>query len=168
MANDRAGAGEHNREPMALRSAGWALVAAGVALGAVWASGRVEHPFAPVAALLLVGAGGMLLPRVHGVAERMRPLVGKQVTAEAWGAELPGHAGVTFRVDLVRAVGAGLHLYLAPLPEGKPLHLKVAQPREATIDERGAEIAGAKYVQWAGRKVEKFAGAKALVVKSSL
>ncbi len=152
---------------MALRAVGLALVAAGVALGAVWASGRVEHPFAPTAALLLLGAGGMLMPRSHGVAERMRPLVGKNVTAEAWGAELPGHAGVTFRVHAVRAVGAGLHLYLAPLPEGKPVHLKVAQPREATIDERGAEIAGAKYVQWAGRKVEKSAGEKALVLRIS-
>lgn len=150
---------------MALRAAGWALVAAGVALAAAWAGGRVEHPFAPVGALLLLGAGGMLIPPTHGVAERMRPLVGKSVTAEAWGAELPGHAGVTFRVHAVRAVGAGLHLYLEPLPEGKPIHLKVAQPRDATVNERGAEVGGAKYVQWAGRKVEKSAGQKALVLR---
>lgn len=72
---------------------------------------------------------------------------------------------MTFRIHAVRAVGAGLHLYLAPLPEGKPVHLKVAQPRDATIDERGAEIGGAKYFQWAGRKVEKAAGEKALVLR---
>ncbi len=150
---------------MAPRVAGLVMVVAGVALGAAWASGRVGHPFAPALALLLLGAGGMLLPRTHSFAARMRPLVGKSVRAQAWGAELPGHPGAAFRLDAVRALGAGLHLYLAPLPEGKAVHLKVAQPRDAAVDQRGVEIGGAKYIQWAERKVAKSEREKALVLR---
>ena len=61
----------------------------------------------------------------------------------------------TFIVQSVRALGPGLHFYLRPLPQGSPIHLKIAQPREATVDDAGVTIREAKYVQWAGRKVPK-------------
>jgi hypothetical protein len=42
--------------------------------------------------------------------------------------------------------------------------LKIAQPRETTIGETGVEVGGAKYVQWAGKKIKKAEGEKALVL----
>jgi xanthosine utilization system XapX-like protein len=151
---------------MGRRLAGLGLIVAGVAVGILWASGRTSHPFLPVVALLLFLAGASFFSKTSRFAERMRPLVGKSVRAQVWGAELPGHAGVVFRLHSVAAVGAGLHLYLRPLPDGSPIHLKVAQPRGALLDDCGVELAEAKYVQWAGRKLAQAEGAKALVLRT--
>lgn len=82
----------------------------------------------------------------------------------AWGAELPGVAGTRFNLDRVLAIGPGLHMYLRLLPHGSSVHMKIAQPRGATLDDRHIEIQGAKYVQWAGRKIPKMEGQPALVL----
>jgi hypothetical protein len=151
---------------MGRKLAGLGLIAAGAAAAVLWASGRTTHPFVPVVALLFFLAGASFFSKTSRFAERMRPLVGKSVRAQAWGAELPGHPGAAFRLHAVRALGAGLHLYLRPLPDGRPTHLKVAQPRGALLVDGGVEIAAAKYVQWAGRKVAQAEGAKALVLRA--
>ena len=152
---------------MGRRLIGLALVAGGVAVGYGWMSHRVTNPFTLASAILLVGAGALLLPSTHRLADRVRPLVGQSVRARAWGAALPGHEDATFRLHAVRAIGAGLHLYLLPLPDGKPLHLKVAQPTDVIVDAGGVKVPGAKYVQWAGRKIRKVEGEKALVLERS-
>ncbi len=152
---------------MRYRALGLAAAVSGALLGIAWATGRVTHPFAPALALLLFLVGASLFPKTHVLAQRMRPLVGESVRVQAWSADLPGHPGAAFRLHSVRALGAGLHLFLAPLPEGKPIHLKIAQPRQAAVDESGLEIPEAKYVQWHGKKIPNVSGAKAIVVRSS-
>jgi len=143
--------------------------AVAVALGAVaivaatlWASGRVRQPFIPVLALFLLVIAATLFGKTNRFADRLRPLVGRKVRVVAWGAELPGVAGATFILDKVLAIGPGLHIYLRLAPHGSPVHMKIAQPSGATLDDLQIEISGAKYVQWAGRKIPKRRGQSAL------
>ena len=151
---------------MGRKPAGLVLMAAGVTTGVVWASGRAPHPFVPVVALFLFLAGASLFVKTSKLAESLRPLVGKSVLVQVWGAELPGQPGLEFTVHAVRALGPGLHLYLRP-PDGRPTNLKVAQPRDASVSDHGMEIRDAKYVQWRGRKIPKVPGAKALALSTN-
>src|ERR1700694_2791883 len=152
-------------KPMNGRQAvGLALVLAGAALGVLWMSGRLPHPGAPVVALFLFLAGTSLFSKVSGLAEKMRPLLGKNVRVQVWGSDLPGNPGSRFAVCPVRARGFGLHVLLRPWLDGGPTHLKVAQPRETTIGDAGLKIGEAKYVQWAGTKIKKVEGEMALVL----
>ena len=148
------------------QAVGLALVLTGVASGILWMSGRATHPFVPVVALLLFLAGAsVFISKVSGLAEKMRPLLGKNVRVQAWGSDLPGNnPGSKFGVCAVRAVGPGLHVYLRPLPDGSPTHLKVAQPSGTTISDAGMEVGEARYVQWAGSKIMKVEGKIALVL----
>jgi xanthosine utilization system XapX-like protein len=141
-----------------------ALVAAGLMLGLAYASGKVCHPFAPVMALLLFLAGGMLLPRTYEISDQMCPCLRTSVEAKAWGSGLPGFEGAAFRLHRTAAFGAGLHLYFLPEDSDTRLHLKVAQPRAVVQSEHGVEIGTAKYVQWCGKKVKRVQGEKALVL----
>jgi len=142
-----------------------AMTLAGVASGILWISGRAPYPFAPVLALLLFLSGASLfISKVSGLAEKMRPFLGKTVRVQVWGSDLCGSPGSKFVFCAVRAVGPGLHVYLRPMPDGSPAHLKVAQPRGTTIGDARLEIGDAKYVQWAGSKIKKVEGAMALVL----
>ena len=151
---------------MARKLKGWGLAVAGATLGAVWAIGKMSNPFTPVAALLLILAGASLFGKASRFAERMSPLVGKKVHARVWDAELAGDPRSEFTIHAVRAIGAGLHLYLQPSAGGASIHLKVVQPQEVDLDESGVQIGEAKYVQWAGKKIAKVAGKKALLLKT--
>src|SRR5436305_1577836 len=128
---------------------GLGLIGVGAAAGVFWASGRVSHPFAPVVALLLLLAGASFFGKARQFAEKLQPLVGKEVRVRVWGSELPDHVHCSYRVHMVRAFGAGLHFYLHSSSAGSPIHLKVAQPSEATLRDTAVEISCAKYVQWA-------------------
>lgn len=141
-----------------------ALGTVAIVAATLWANGRAPQPFIPVLALLLFLIAASLFGKTNRFADRLRPLVGKRVRVLAWGAEPPGIVGASFRLDKVLALGAGLHIYLRPLPLGSPIHMKIAQPDGASLDDRRVEIRGAKYVQWAGRKVPKGEGHSALVL----
>jgi hypothetical protein len=128
-------------------------------------SGRWPHPFAPVVALFLLLAGtSLLISKVGQLAKRMHLLLGKSVHVRAWGLDLAGSTGSKFTIYTVRALGAGLHVFLRPLPDGSPIHLKVAQPLGTQISNVGLEISEAKYVQWAGSKIKKVQGEMALML----
>ena len=142
-----------------------ALIAGGLLLGFAYAAGKVSHPFAPVMALLLFLAGGMLLPHTYEVSGQLRPWLCTSVEVKAWGSGLPGCEGAAFRLHRTVAFGAGLQLYFLPQDSDKPLHLKIAQPRAVVLSERGVEIGTAKYVQWCGKKVKRVQGEKALVLQ---
>jgi hypothetical protein len=144
-----------------------ALSVIAIVAGILWASGHARQPFIPVLALLLFLTAASLFGKTSRFADRLRPLVGNRVRVLAWGAELPGYVGASFSLDKVLALGAGLHIYLRPLPNGLPIHLKVAQPEGAELDDRHVEIQAAKYIQWAGRKVPKVGGQAALVLTFS-
>lgn len=143
---------------------GYLLIAAAAIVFALWSSGRVAHPFAPVVALMLLLAAASFFRTRLRVVEQLRSLLGKNITVLVWGADLPDAAGASFSLDRVLALGAGLHIYLRASPDGSSVHLKVAQPRGVSINDTRVEIAEAKYVQWAGRKIQAVAGAKALVL----
>ena len=147
------------------QATGLALIGAGVAAGGLWASGRLAHPFAPVVALVLFLAGASFFGKASQFADKLRPLVGKHVRVRVWGLELHDrNSGSSFRVHMVRAIGPGLHFYLRPSPEGSPIHLKVAQPSGTRLGDTTVEISGAKYVQWAGKKIKKDEREKAFVL----
>lgn len=150
---------------MARRTVAIVLIAAGLLLGLGIAIGKVRQPFAPVMALLLFCLGGMLIPGTYEVAAQLRPWLGNQVHAKAWGRGLPAHGTVTFRFDRTMAFGAGLHLYLQPQDGSKPLHLKIAQPKEVVLGDHAFEVGVAKYVQWCGNKVKRVPGEKAFVLQ---
>ena len=143
---------------------GLPLMATGVAVGVLWATGRISNPFALVVAILLFLTGASFFGKTSRFAERLRPLIGKSVRVTVWGSELPDHAGCKFRVQSVRSLGAGLHLYLRPLPDGSSIHLKVAQPLETIVGDSHVEISHGKYVEWAGRKIRKDEREKALIL----
>ena len=144
---------------MRMRAIGTALAAAGGIVATLWASGRMPHPFAPVLALMLVTAGASCFSKVSRLAERLAPMVEKIGEVKVYGSALPGVRG-SVRVEKVLAIGAGLHFYLRPMPDGSSLHLKIAQPSEVAITEAGVEVAQAKYVQWAGRTISRSPGKK--------
>jgi len=96
--------------------------------------------------------------------ESLRAFVGRRASVRVWGEPLsPGRDGV-FEVASVKALGAGLHLYLRGKSPAAPTHLKVAQPRDVAIAPTEVVIGKAAYVQWAGRKLKPAPGAKALVI----
>ncbi|HWK30709.1 MAG TPA: hypothetical protein VNR20_01375 [Terriglobales bacterium] len=143
---------------------GFSFIAAGAATASVWVSGRTANPFAPVAALLLFLLGASFFNKTRRFADKLKPLVGKRVRVRVWGSELPELAGCIFAVQSVLSLGAGLHLYLRPLPDGASTHLKIAQPLDAICGDTGIEIGRAKYVQWRRRTIQKNASEKALVL----
>jgi hypothetical protein len=150
-------------DPMDQRWVGLPLILLGVASGILWMSGRWPFPFVPVIALFLLLTGTtLLISKVGQLAKRMRPLLGKNVRVQVWGLDLAGSPGSRFTVHAVQAVGAGLHVYLRPVPNGSPIHLKVAQPLGTYISNVGVDISKAKYIQWAGLKVKKVEGEMAL------
>ena len=140
-------------------------MAAGIVTGYVWASSRIANAFASVVALMLFLAGASFFAATGRFADRLRPFVGKRVRVRVWGSELPDYHGRTFVFQSVLSLGPGLHLYLRPLPDGSAMHLKIAQPLEASDAATGAEIGRAKYVQWRGRKVTKNESEKAFVLQ---
>lgn len=93
-----------------------ALTAIAIIAAILWGSGRVRQPFIPVLAMLLLLVAASLFGKTNRFADRLRPLVGSKLRALVWGAELPATAGASFSLDRVLALGAGLHLYLSPLP----------------------------------------------------
>jgi len=133
------------------RIIGTVLIVAAIAL-AVASTQGFGRPLAPAVAFILFLAGANLFGPVSRLAGELSPLKGKTVRVKVWGTEL-GDAG--FEVKSIRALGAGLHLYLRPLPNGPVTHLKIAQPRGTVVGATGAEITTAKYIQWAGRKIRK-------------
>lgn len=78
-------------------------------------------------------------------------MVGKTVGIALWGS-----AQQEAVVESVFAIGAGLHIYFRR--EGSRVHLKVAQPTSVSIAGTRIEIADARYVQWADRKVRRSEG----------
>ena len=74
------------------------------------------------------------------------------VEVRLWGAPPPDTSGLTLILTSVNVISAGIHLFFAA-PDGSTVHLKVAQPREATLATDRVTIGAARYVQWNARKL---------------
>lgn len=140
-----------------------AFVAVGVAALGYAARGEGRSPIGIATALVAFFVAANLISRVAAMASRLRPFIGRTVTARAWKNPLAG--ADAFEVTSVRAIGAGLHIYLRPAG-GSAVHLKIAQPRGVEITESGVEVADAKYVQWGGHKLVRQPSAPALVIEA--
>jgi hypothetical protein len=108
-----------------------------------------------VLAFLCLFLAATFLSRAGRIASTLGELRGRTVDARVWGTPLG-----TFRVQSVRAVGAGLHFMLES--EGTATHLKVAQPGPALREEQKLVIHDARYMQWAGRRMPRAEGFPAL------
>ena len=131
---------------------GLGLIVAGIAVAIAWRNGAIAHPLAPGIALALFLAGVTFFGHVSRLAGEMSALKGKTVRVKVWGADL---GDGPFEVKSVWGFGAGLHVYLRPLPDGEVKHLKIAQPRGTVVGATGAEAIGAKYIQWDGKTIKK-------------
>ena len=69
------------------------------------------------------------------------------VDVRLWGAPPPGTSGTTLIVSSVNVISFGIHVFFTA-PDGSSIHLKIAQPRKATLAPDHVVIAVAWYVQW--------------------
>ena len=94
----------------------------------------------------------------------LKPLKGRIVDVEVWGAPLPGVSEGGLRLQSVRAFGAGLLLLLQPPSSRRSMLLKVAQPQSVLLELPRVDIADAAYVQWAGVRVRRREGVTAFTL----
>lgn len=94
-------------------------------------------------------------------------LKGHSVSVQLWGVSPAGDASTVFRVQSIRAIGAGLNIWLESPSGGKPTHLKVAQPKGVSRTAAEYRIVDAAYVQWAGRKMPRHEGAAAVLLNAA-
>lgn len=151
--------------PMNRKVIGAACVLAGGIAATVWLSGRARSPFLPFIALILIFVGANFFSKISELSERMRSLIGKKVRIQIWGSALKYEGTEVFVLLSVSAIGAGLHIYLSPMPKGSPKHLKIAQPRGATLDKKSVGVGDAKYIQWEGRMTNKLKNEKAFALR---
>ena len=142
-----------------------ALLSVGIAALSYAARGQGHSPLGIVVALAAFIAAATLISRACAMAVQLRSFLGRMVTVRAWGTQLPD--GEAFEVASVRAIGAGLHIYLRPQTAVSPIHLKVAQPKRAEITTTSVRIHEAKYIQWAGKRLPRpDSSAPALVLEA--
>src|SRR5258706_13839877 len=131
---------------MTRKTAALALLILATAALAVGAAVDRARPVAIILALVLLLGCATLLSKAGGLARDLACWVNKRVRVEVWGSALPGEGGSVFEVHAVRALGAGLHIYLRHGNEA-PSDLKVAQPRRADLGDTHVLIREAAYVQ---------------------
>lgn len=96
--------------------------------------------------------------------EPLRGFLHHTAVVRVWGAPLPVPSGAAVTVTSVKALGAGLHVFLRVGSSGSSTHLKVAQPSRAQVLPQGLAIESAAYVQWAGKRLPRVKGAPALTL----
>lgn len=95
-------------------------------------------------------------------------LTSSDVEVRVWGLPLPpGPGDPPMKLEAVRALGAGLHLYFRTGTGARPGHLKVAQPADVVSTTEGLVIGSAAYVQWLGRRLPPSSGVPALTLRRS-
>ena len=107
---------------------------------------------------------GTRLSNAGRLSASLQDVPGRSVEVHVWGAPL-AHSSATFQMDSVRALGAGLLIFLRQSPEGRPSLLKVAQPRASTVQGPTTEIRDARYVQWDGRRLPRVEGVSAVRIQ---
>jgi hypothetical protein len=97
------------------------------------------------------------------LSESLAAFLKRPVEIRVWGEALSKTSDEACEIESIRAVGAGLHLFVkySTRPRG---HLKVAQPRVSRIAETTVEIGDARYIQWEGRKLPRTTEAPAVTV----
>lgn len=75
------------------------------------------------------------------------------VDVRLWGAPPPGTPGSTLILSSVNVISFGIHVFFTT-SEGFSMHLKVAQPRDATLAPDHVTLGTARYVQWNTTKLK--------------
>ncbi|HSP16004.1 MAG TPA: hypothetical protein VLV78_14765 [Thermoanaerobaculia bacterium] len=117
---------------------------------------------AVVVGVVCLFAVATFLSRAGQLAAPLRRLQGEMVDIRVWGEPLPVPGEVKLHLESVRAFGAGLLLFLRPSSGDDRMLLKIAQPKDARLHERGVEIADAAYVQFGGKRLKRLPGSSAL------
>jgi hypothetical protein len=143
------------------RSRALRIVLAVGGAAAIAAAAFTSSPvFLPVAVLCLLFLA-TTLGHVARLAESLRGFEGRLVVVLVWGAPLLGEANAALRLEAVKAVGAGLLIYLSGSKAPRTL-LKVAQPRAWRFEDARLIVEQAAYVQWDGRRLPRADGVPAV------
>jgi hypothetical protein len=94
--------------------------------------------------------------RAGTIAGQVRTWHGRTVQVQVWGANPPALEMGELRLVNSWALGAGIHFYVAG-PAGRPIHIKVAQPKTSEILGARLLIPDAKYVQVRGQTMPRAA-----------
>jgi hypothetical protein len=110
---------------------------------------------------------GTRLSNAGRLSASLQELPGRSVEIRVWGAPLTSGSNAIFQVNSVRALGAGLLIFLRESPKGRAALLKVAQPRASRVEVPTVEIREAAYVQWGGRRRPRVDGVPAVSIHVS-
>jgi hypothetical protein len=147
-----------------MRSTTLRVVAAAVALSGFVASvftSRFLFLLPAIMALLLLATSFSEAGRLR---EPLQGFLHHTVGVRVWGVPLPVSGDATITVTSVKALGAGLHVFLQVSPGGSSTDLKVAQPSRVQVLPQQLTIESAAYVQWAGKRLPRVKGAPALTI----
>jgi hypothetical protein len=147
-----------------MRSTTLRVAATAVALSGFTAYVFTSHFLFFVPAILALLLLATSFSEAGRLAEGIQGFVHHAAEVRVWGAALPVPARSTITVTSVKALSAGLHLFLRVSPSGSSTHLKVAQPSGALALPQQLTIESAAYVQWAGKRLPRVAGAPALTI----
>jgi hypothetical protein len=110
--------------------------------------------------VLFVGSSFSVAGRLT---KSLAPLLNRPVEIRIWGEPLPNESQGSCRIESIKALGVGLHLFVS-CGSGSPTHIKIAQPGSVRVAGQRVEIGAAKYVQCAGRNLPRVAEAPAVTV----
>jgi hypothetical protein len=147
-----------------MRSTMLRVVAAAVALGGFTASIFTSHFFFLVPAIVGLLLLATSFSEAGRLTETLQAFLRQTADVRVWGAPLPVPSGATITITSVKALGAGLHVFLQVGPSGSSNHLKVAQPSRVQVLPQRLAIESAAYVQWAGKRLPRVTGAPALTI----
>jgi hypothetical protein len=147
-----------------MRSTTLRLVAAAVALSGFTASVFTSHFLFLIPAIVALLLLATSFSEAGRLTETLQEFLHHTAEVRVWGAPLPIPSGVAVTVTSVKALGAGLHVFLRVGPSGSSTHLKVAQPSRAQVLPQRLAIESAAYVQWGGKRLPRVKGAPALTI----
>ena len=143
------------------------ILLSSITIGALAAGVLTSQLIFPLVAL---GAGILL---GTSLSTSRRPLThaidhfrNRAVEVRLWGAPPPDLSGATLVLTSVNALGAGAHLFFS-VQGGGSVHLKVAQPRDASLAPKCVIIGSARYVQWNGKRLPHVGSAPAVAIALS-
>lgn len=136
------------------------VVAAMFAMAAVVPSFRITFIWIALFFLLLLATS---LSPSGRLTEALRTFQHRPLEIRVWGEPLPQTGEGPCQIESLRAIGAGLHLFVRCATD-EITHLKIAQPRAARIGDQIAEIREAAYVQWSGKKLRRTSGSSAITI----
>ncbi|HSB15305.1 MAG TPA: hypothetical protein VLE22_12670 [Bryobacteraceae bacterium] len=110
--------------------------------------------------------GTSLSTNRHSLTHAINRFRNHTVEVRLWGAPPPGLSGATLVLTSVSAIGAGAHVFFN-VQGGGGLHLKVAQPQDASLAPECVVIGSPKYLQWNGKKLRNSGSAPAVAIALS-